>query len=97
MPIFVHNDRITVNGFLRWLALKSSGLSNEMPLNKNQLQELLLGIALFLRDLEYSCFVDHEEISVPSYIINGCLQPTDLEPIADVVDTLIRVVRDQLK
>jgi hypothetical protein len=58
---------------------------------------LLLGVALVLRDLEFSCFVDHDEVTVPGYIINDCMQPDDIEPIGRVVETLLKVIQEQLK
>lgn len=91
------NDRETINSFLRWIATKASGLLNQIPLNKNQVQELLLGVALFLRDLEFACFVDHDEVHVPDYIVNSCMQSDDLSPIANVVDTLLRAIQDQIE
>jgi hypothetical protein len=91
-----HNDRETLDSFLCWLALKTSGLSNQVHLNKNQLQELLLGVALILRDLELSCFVDHE-VTVPGYITNGCIKPSDIENIGRVVETLLKVIQEQLE
>lgn len=92
-----HNDRETVDSFLRWLTSKVSGLPNQIPINKNQLQELLLGIALFLRDLEMSCFMDPSETTIPPYIADGCLQPSDAGTIGDIVNILYKVVRNQLE
>jgi len=93
----MHTDRESINAFLRWLAIKASGLSNQIPLNKNQVQELLLGIALLLRDLEFCCFVDHDEVHVPDYIANSCMKPDDLGSISKVLDTLLRAIQDQIK
>jgi hypothetical protein len=91
-----HGDRESLDAFLRWLAGKTSGLSNQIPVNKNQLQELLLGIALILRDLEFSCFMDPDR-AIPDYLTNSCMAPTDAESIAKIVDTLFQVVQDQLE
>ena len=95
LPKHMLNDRETTNSFLRWIATKASGLLNQIPLNKNQVQELLLGVALFLRDLEFACFVDHDRVHVPDYIVNSCMQSDDLGPIANVVDTLLRATQGQ--
>ena len=97
MPRSMHNDKISIDAFLRWLASKASGLSNQIPLNKNQVQELLLGIALFLRDLEFCCFVDHDEVHVPDYIVNSCMEPDDLGSISNVVDTLLKTIQNQIE
>ena len=97
LPVDTHNDRETLNAFLRWLASKVSGLSNQIPVNKNQLQELLLGIALYLRDLEYSCFVDSSEITVPDYINNSYMEPTDAQSIARIVESFFKAVQNQLE
>jgi len=93
----MHSDRESIEAFLRWLASKASGLSNQIPLNKNQVQELLLGVALFLRDLEFSCFVNHDEVPVPDYIANSCMQAGDHDSISDVVRTLLGAVQGQIE
>jgi len=79
------------------LTLKASGLSNQIPLNKNQLQELLLGVALFLRDLEFACFTNTEETSIPPYLVNSCMEATDVDSIGRVVDIIFKAVQDQLE
>ena len=86
-----------MDAFLRWLASKASSLANQIPLNKNKLQELLLGIALVLRDIELSCFVEAEETSIPPYLVNSCMVATDLDSIANVVETISKVVQEQLE
>jgi len=79
------------------LASKASSLANQIPLNKNQLQELLLGVALVLRDIELSCFMEAEETSIPPFLVNSCMEATDLESIANVVDAISKVVQEQLE
>ena len=86
-----------MDAFLRWLASKASSLANQIPLNKNQLQELLLGIALVLRDIELSCFVEVEGTSIPLYLVNSCMVATDLDSIVNVVETISKVVQEQLE
>jgi hypothetical protein len=93
----MHNSQESLDDFLQWLNSKSSGLSSQIPINKNQLQELLLGAALVLRDLEFCCFTDHDEIHVPSYIVNGCMRPSDIDSIAEVVEAISKAVKDELK
>ena len=97
MPADFHEDRDTVDTFLRWLASKASNLANEVPLNKNQLQELLLGVGLVLRDIEISCFVEAEGTSIPAYLVNSCMEATDLDSIGNVVEAISRVVQEQLE
>ena len=97
LPADAHEDRETIDSFLRWLTLKASGLSNQIPLNKNQLQELLLGVALFLRDLEFACFTNTEETSIPPYLVNSCMEATDVDSIGRVVDIIFKAVQDQLE
>ena len=79
------------------MASKASSLANQIPLNKNQLQELLLEVALILRDIEFSCFMEAEGTSIPSYLVNSCMEVTDLESIANVVDAISKVVQEQLE
>jgi hypothetical protein len=86
-----------MDAFLHWLALKASSLPNQVHFNKNQLQELLLGVALFLRDLELSCFVDHKETPIPPFLINSCMEVTDVDPIGEVVETILRAMEEQSK
>ena len=68
-------------------------MAGQIDTNKNQLQELLLGVALVLRDLEFSCFVDHNETPVPGYIIESCMEPDDVEAIT----ALMKILSDHLE
>jgi len=88
LPEEAHNDRDTINTFLRWLDSKASALTNQPYLNKNQLQALLLGLALILRDLELSCFVDQNETSVPEHLVNSCMKPDDIGSVASILETI---------
>jgi len=76
---------------------KVSALYKESSLNKNALQELLLGAGLFLRDLELACFENHEETPVPDYISNSHMAAGDLEPITKILESLSKVVHHHLK
>jgi hypothetical protein len=80
-----HNNRRSLDGFLKWLDLKISGLSKQKSLNKNQLQELLLGVGLYLRDLELAHFTDHGETSVPDYLANSEMTESDADPLNRVL------------
>ena len=87
-----HNDQETVDSFLHWLASKASGLSNRIPLNKNQLQGLLLEVALILRDPQFSCFSDPEGTSIPLYLMDSCMQPPDIQSIASIVEAISEAI-----
>ena len=97
MPMDMHSDRESIDSFLHWLSSKASGLCNQIPLNKNQVQELLLGVALFLRDLEFCCFVNHNEVHIPDYVANSCMETDDLGSISNIVDILLRTIQNQIK
>ena len=97
LPKDAHTDREILDSFLHWLDLKASGLSNQIHFNKNQLQELLLRIALFLRDLELSCFADHEEVSMPDHIANSCMEAADIDAMTRVLQTLSKAIKDHLE
>ena len=45
-------------------------------------------MALVLRDLEFSCFVDYDETAVPGYIIKSCMEADDVEAITAVMQIL---------
>ena len=62
-------------------------MSRQSP-NKNQLQELLLGLGIFLRDVHLACFTDHEETPVPDYIANSCMVAADLDTASEVLKSL---------
>jgi hypothetical protein len=63
-----------------------------VTLNKNQLQELLLGVGLYLRDLELACFTDHDETPVPEYLVKSCMAADDVDPIIRVMELISDVL-----
>jgi len=79
------------------LASKVSGLSNQVHTNKIQLQELLLGIGLFLRDLEFSCFMDPTETTLPDQLADSCMEASDAESIGEIVENFFKVIQNQLE
>ena len=94
----MHSDRESIDSFLLWLNSKSSGLHKRKSLNKNQIQELLLGIGLALRDLEFVNFVeDYDETPVPAYLISSTLAAEDLSELEKAMDTIQKVVQHHLK
>jgi len=66
-----HESYCSLDSFLEWLNQKTSSLSRQRSLNKNQLQEVLLRVSLYLRDIELACFTDHDGTPVPDYLINS--------------------------
>ena len=41
--------------------------------------------------------MEAEGTSIPSYLVNSCMEVTDLESIANVVDAISKVVQEQLE
>jgi hypothetical protein len=72
-------------------------LSKKRLLSKNQLQELLLGIGLYLRDHTLSCFTDHGETPVPDHIANSKMVPTDIDPLLRVLQLLLDAFHDSIR
>jgi hypothetical protein len=72
---------------VQWLNQKVSGLS-KTSLNKNKLQELLLGVGLFIRDLELTQFREPDEPPLPEFLINSCMVADDANSIAGVLRSL---------
>ena len=94
----IHGDRDLVETFLHWLNSKAFGLSKQASFNKNQVQELLLGIGLALRDLEFANFVeDYDETPVPAYIVNSSMLAKDLSELEKAMETVYKVVNYHLK
>lgn len=82
--------------FLNWLNLQVSRLPRQ-NLHKNQLQQLLLGIAFSLRDLEFVCFTDHEETPLPQFLMGSHMAAEDSQEIATALERLFKVVEDHIK
>ena len=91
----MHEDCALLDECLEWLVETASELSEE-TISKNQLQSLLLGVGLFLRDLEYSCFSDHEEIPIPNPLFNSIMTPKDADTITKLLQSIhdVMVVKD---
>ena len=83
----MHEDHALLDEYLEWLTETASELS-EKTISKSQLQSLLLGAGLFLRDLEYSCFSDHEEITIPNYLVNTLMTPKDADPVTKLLQSI---------
>jgi len=94
----MHSNRESIDSFLLWLDSKSSSLYKQKSLNKNQIQELLLGIGLALRDLEFVNFVeDYDKTPVPSYLLYSNLAAGDLPELQKAMDTVQKVVQHHLR
>lgn len=73
----------------------ASGLSNQTT-SKNQLQALLLGVGLFLRDHELACFTNHEEVPVPGYIADSGMAASDADSINRVLQSISNAIHNDL-
>jgi hypothetical protein len=94
----MHSNRKSIDSFLLWLNSKSSALHKQKSLNKNQIQGLLLGIGLALRDLEFVNFVDdYEETPVPAYLIKSTLAAKDLSELEKAMRTVQEVVQNHFE
>lgn len=93
----IHGDRELLDEFLNWLDFQVSGLTTQMHPNKQQLQQLLLGIGLLLRDLEFSCFTDTCETPIPGFLMESCMDKDDTEAIGTTLNKLFNVVYNYLK
>lgn len=88
LPKETHENRRLLDSFLEWSTQKVLGLSKQRSLNKNLLQELLLGVGLYIRDLQLACFTDHEEISIPDYLANTNMATNDVDPINRILQLI---------
>ena len=74
--------------------MKVTGLAKQPSFNKNALQALLLGIGLFLRDLEFTCF--EEETLIPEYLAQSCMLLADVDSITKDLKLVYEVLGDDL-
>jgi hypothetical protein len=88
-------DRATLDSFVGWLNKRVSALSRQKTLNKNQLQGLLLGIGILIRDIEISQFSDSG--TIPNGIVDCCLLPEDVNPLFNVMKALSAAVTRGLR
>ena len=61
----LHEDVNLFDRFLAWYDKQVSGLPQQVHLHKSQVQELLLGLALAIRDIRLVCFTDHKKTPLP--------------------------------
>lgn len=81
-----------MGGFLHWLDLEVSELARQSRLNKNQLQQLLLGAGLLIRDLEFSCFTDVDETPMPHFVLFSCMDEKDAEAVEKTLDAMLETI-----
>ena len=97
LPEDLHEDSELFEGFLNWMDRQVSGLSKQVYLHKNQLQELLLGLALAIRDARLACITDHEETPLPPFLLESHLDEDDLQKVGALVDAIFQVIDDHIK
>ena len=90
----MHGSRKSLDEFMRWLHSKIVAMSKQKSLNKNQLQELLLGISICLRDHDLSSITDHEETPVPDYLVSSKMVRKDATSIKAALDLLFDILDD---
>ncbi|KAF9781504.1 hypothetical protein BJ322DRAFT_1022917 [Thelephora terrestris] len=95
-PFQVHRNCISLQKFLQWLNQKTLDLPKQASLSKNRLQDLLLGVGLLLRDLHFACIVDYDEIEVPGYVTESCMDAGDVGSITRVLENISNVLQDEL-
>ena len=86
-----------LDGFLNWLSLQVTGVGRQVHLNKNQVQQLLLGTALLLSNMDFACWTDTSETQIPDFLANSCMKKEDTGAISKIVNKLFKVVSDHLK
>ena len=86
-----------MEGFLHWFDWEVSELTRQSRLNKNQLQQLLLGAGLLIRDLEFSCFTNVDETPMPPFVLHGCMEEKDAEAVERTLDAMLEIVCNHLE
>lgn len=93
----VHEDRETLEKYLKWLTQKSSWLMKAKHPHKNHWFDLLLGIGLFFRDSYLAFCIDHDETPVPPYVQSSCMEDKDSKVVGEVVKILLHAIDLTLK
>jgi hypothetical protein len=89
-------DCATLDTFLGWLKKKIAVLAKQESLNKNQLQELLLGIGLLIRDIDLSLYTDHHRI-IPDEVVESCLVEGDVVPLFAIMKSLSSAINHVMR
>lgn len=90
----IHEDRTSLEKFLEWSTRRAYSISKQKSSNKNQLQALLLGVGLYLWDLDFVCFTDYEETPVPDYLAQSKMVAGDADCIEEILRSLLDIVLD---
>jgi hypothetical protein len=97
LPEEVHAGRKVFVAFLDWLKVQVSGLPVQGHFTKKQLQQLLLGLGLTLRDHELACFTEHAENPLPPFLLDSCMEAADIEVINTTLDNFFDIIDDHVK
>lgn len=81
-----------LQNFLKWLQRKASGLLRVKFPHKNHFLDILLGIGLYLRDINLACSADHEESPVPDYMEDSFMELKDTGVILGVLKSLSKAM-----
>ena len=79
--------------FLKWLKVQISKLPSQLHLPKKQLQELLLGLGLTLRDHNFACFSE-ADTPLPQFIAESCMEYGDIVQIDAILKKLQMFVEE---
>lgn len=71
--------------------MQISALPTQVHLHKNQLQQLLLGLALTLRDFEIACFSE-DQTPLPQFLAKSCMKAADIGEIGDILESLFQII-----
>ena len=69
-------------------------MSKQKSSNKNQLQELLLGAGICIRDHDLACFTDYEDTPVPDYLVSSKMAARDVDSIRVALNLLFDALQD---
>ena len=89
-------DHATLDTFLGWLKKKIAVLAKQVSLNKNQLQELLLGIGLLIRDIDLSQYTNDHRI-IPDEVVESCLVEGDVVPLFAIMKSLSSAINHVMR
>ena len=77
--------------------MQVSGLPVQVHLSKIQLQELLLGFGLTIRDLDFVCFTEYEEVTLPPFLLGSCMETDDTRMIDATLNNFFHIIEEHVK
>jgi hypothetical protein len=77
--------------------VNSSGLLKLRFPHKNHFLDLLLGIALYLRDVYYICSPDHEHSAIPDYMEDSYMVSEDSGRLVRILKILSQAMDHTMK